>query len=277
MGTIVTYNGTIYTVPAQGESGYGPTMTNFLVDVANSAVTATGTANLTNKILSAPTLNNPTISNPTWSGAITFTSAGVGTLTVSTAGTAPTMATADNSTNIATTAYVQANVSTINTNLTTNYAPKASPALTGTPTAPTATNGTNTTQIATTAFVMTQAFSAVLPNQAGNGGKFVTTDGVNASWAPVASMTYVTSNTTATTGATYLCDTSSAAFNLTLPAKASGLNFSVIDVKGTFATNPVTLVPNGADTIMGTNANCTLNLSGVSFICFNTGTDWRFY
>lgn len=35
------------------------------------------------------------------------------------------------------------------------YAPKASPALTGTPTAPTATSGTNTTQIATTAFVST--------------------------------------------------------------------------------------------------------------------------
>jgi uncharacterized protein YijF (DUF1287 family) len=34
------------------------------------------------------------------------------------------------------------------------YAPKASPALTGTPTAPTATGGTNTTQIATTAYVM---------------------------------------------------------------------------------------------------------------------------
>ena len=42
------------------------------------------------------------------------------------------------------------------TNLTTdlgNKAPKASPALTGTPTAPTADAGTNTTQIATTAFV----------------------------------------------------------------------------------------------------------------------------
>lgn len=35
----------------------------------------------------------------------------------------------------------------------TNYAPIASPALTGTPTAPTATAGTNSTQIATTAFV----------------------------------------------------------------------------------------------------------------------------
>lgn len=40
-----------------------------------------------------------------------------------------------------------------------SYAPKASPALTGTPTAPTAAAGTNTTQIATTAFV-TAAVSA---------------------------------------------------------------------------------------------------------------------
>ena len=38
-------------------------------------------------------------------------------------------------------------------NIASTYAPKASPALTGTPTAPTAAAGTNSTQIATTAFV----------------------------------------------------------------------------------------------------------------------------
>jgi hypothetical protein len=53
--------------------------------------------------------------------------------------TAPTAATATNSTQIATTAFIQAQ--------------KASMALTDTPTAPTATVGTNTTQLATTAFV----------------------------------------------------------------------------------------------------------------------------
>jgi len=58
---------------------------------------------------------------------------------------APTPATADNDTSIATTAFVQANLAL--------YAKLASPALTGTPTAPTATTGTNTTQVATTAFV----------------------------------------------------------------------------------------------------------------------------
>lgn len=42
-----------------------------------------------------------------------------------------------------------------------DYAPKASPALTGTPTAPTATAGTNTTQIATTAFVTNAVTTAI--------------------------------------------------------------------------------------------------------------------
>ena len=53
--------------------------------------------------------------------------------------TAPTASAATDTTQIATTAFVQDQ--------------KASPALTGTPTAPTAATTTNTTQIATTAFV----------------------------------------------------------------------------------------------------------------------------
>jgi hypothetical protein len=36
---------------------------------------------------------------------------------------------------------------------------------------------------ASTAFVAATAFSAALPSQTGNAGKFVTTDGTNASWA----------------------------------------------------------------------------------------------
>lgn len=65
------------------------------------------------------------------------------------------------------------------------YAPLASPAFTGTPTAVTATTGTNTTQIATTAFVQQAAFNNTLPSQTGNAGKYVTTDGTNASWAAI--------------------------------------------------------------------------------------------
>tara|TARA_B100001093_G_scaffold474112_1_gene498550 strand:- start:3373 stop:4887 length:1515 start_codon:yes stop_codon:yes gene_type:complete len=59
-----------------------------------------------------------------------------------TTATAPTATAGDNSTKIATTAFVA-----------TSFATKASPTLTGTPTAPTASATVDTTQIATTAFV----------------------------------------------------------------------------------------------------------------------------
>lgn len=64
----------------------------------------------------------------------------------------------------------------------TGFAPLASPTFTGAPTAPTATVGTSTTQIATTAFVAATGLSTALPGQSGNAGKFITTDGTNASW-----------------------------------------------------------------------------------------------
>jgi hypothetical protein len=86
--------------------------------------------------------------------------------------TAPTVALHNSSTAIATTAYVQNELSSLPTAPVTSFngrtgdvvlttaditgaggAPELSPALTGTPTAPTAAVGTNTTQLATTAFV----------------------------------------------------------------------------------------------------------------------------
>lgn len=72
-------------------------------------------------------------------GALTVTGASA----LNGGGTTTTPATADNSTAIATTAFVKAQA----------YATLASPTLTGTPAAPTAAVNTSTTQIATTAFV----------------------------------------------------------------------------------------------------------------------------
>jgi hypothetical protein len=125
----------------------------------------------------------------------------------------PTKAANDNSTNAASTAYVDAstaaeaairstNDNTLQGNINTEaaariandnallanfalYALLNSPAFTGVPTVPTAAAGTSTTQIASTAFVVATAFSAALPGQGGNAGKFVSTDGVNAYWADV--------------------------------------------------------------------------------------------
>ena len=77
----------------------------------------------------------------------------VGTGSLSMGSIAATTATAgDNSTAVATTAFVQGEIA--------DFASLASPALTGTPTAPTAAGGTNTTQIATTEFV-TSAVAAI--------------------------------------------------------------------------------------------------------------------
>jgi hypothetical protein len=76
--------------------------------------------------------------------------------------TAPTQTAADSSTKLATTAFVQTEL--------TSYAPKASPTFTGTVTIPTATVGDNTTKAASTAFVKTaidNATSTGLPTTGG--------------------------------------------------------------------------------------------------------------
>jgi hypothetical protein len=71
---------------------------------------------------------------------------------------ATTQAANDNSTKVATTAFVMTEVGDYLTTSTaaSTYAPLASPTLTGTPAGPTAAADTNTTQLATTAFVMTE-------------------------------------------------------------------------------------------------------------------------
>ena len=76
----------------------------------------------------------------------------------------------------------------------------ASPAFTGTPTAPTASTGTNTTQVATTAFVQQTSFNNALPFQTGNAGKYVTTDGTNASWATIPAQVYPSAGLAISTG-----------------------------------------------------------------------------
>lgn len=71
---------------------------------------------------------------------------------------APTAAPGTNTTQLATTAFVDA-ARVILVAVDALKAPLASPALTGTPTAPTATLGTNSTQLATTAFVLANGSS----------------------------------------------------------------------------------------------------------------------
>jgi hypothetical protein len=85
-----------------------------------------------------------------WTSCTGVTST-TGTTALGTGSTVPTPSTSDNSTKIATTAYVQAQ----------GYVPLASPAFTGTPVAPTQSTSDNSTDIATDAFVKNQAYASL--------------------------------------------------------------------------------------------------------------------
>lgn len=109
------------------------------------------------------------IAGQAWTGSHTF----------------PTQTQGDNSTKAATTAYAD----TIKTYGTATYAPLAGATYTGahdftagTTTVATQSAGDATTKAASTAFVSATAFSAALPGQTGNAGKYVTTNGTTASW-----------------------------------------------------------------------------------------------
>lgn len=162
-------------VTVTGGANFGAVSTSVTPAAGNSTTAIATTAFVQGELTAyAPK------SNPTFTGTVTV----------------PTPAAGNNSTAAASTAFVQSTVPTaVTTLLNSTYAPLASPALTGVPTAPTAPLGTNTTQVATTAFVQTQAFNGALPGQLGNAGKFVTTDGTQASWADVTQYTVLPSQT----------------------------------------------------------------------------------
>lgn len=120
------------------------------------------------------------IAGQAWTGTQNFTGATV---------TAPTKAALDNTTNVATTAYTDAAVSTAVAGQLN------SPAFTGTPTAPTAAVATATSQLATTLFVSNAVgASGALPAQPGGTTIYnLQSVGSVASWAvPAKGRTYFT-------------------------------------------------------------------------------------
>jgi hypothetical protein len=171
---------------------------NWTVDASNSATNyvradkmdaemngfATGLSNCMTRDGEAPPLANLPMGNYKFTGlgqgavagdSLSWDQIFSGTVTLSAtynvtgALTVPTQAYGTSSTLAASTAFVA-----------TNYAPLASPALTGTPTAPTAPVGANTNQLATMAALQQQAFAGVLPAQsAGTAGQFPQSQGAS--------------------------------------------------------------------------------------------------
>lgn len=143
----------------------------------------------------------------------------------------------------------------------TTIALTGNPTFTGVPAAPTAAPGTNTTQIATTAFVIGTAFSTALPNQAGNAGKFITTDGTTASWSDISLTSNVTGILPVANGGT---GASSLAANAVLigngtsavTSVAPGASGNILQSNGTSWVS-VAAGPSGATLSNDTTTNAT--------------------
>ena len=175
--------------------------------------------------------------------------------------TAPTAAQGTNTTQIATTEFVNAEIAAD----TAVKAPIASPTFTGVPAGPTAAQGTNTTQLATTEFVNAEiaadiAGKADIASPTFTGTPTAPTATYNAA-SPSTTLQlatheyleqaipqriyYTSAATTGNTLATYnnyTTDTSSAAYSVTLPATPSvGAHIRVMDAAGTWNTNNLTI------------------------------------
>lgn len=89
----------------------------------------------------------------------------------------------------------------------------------------------------------------------------------------------LSSSTTVTSNTLNWCDTTSAAFTLTLPASPiQGDIVRVVDVSSTFNTNNLTIGRNG-NPIQGDAANMTVATQGAAFdlIFYNASKGWRLF
>lgn len=121
-------------------------------------------------------------------------------------------------------------------------------------TVPTATAGDSSNKPASTAFAAALSFASALPGQAGNSGRFVTTDGTTASWgSAVGAASIISTNTAAQNGGFYIL---TATLTLTLPASpVAGDWVTVVNRSGT--TTPI--VGRNGKNIMGLAEDMTLN------------------
>jgi len=82
-----------------------------------------------------------------------------------------------------------------------------------------------------------------------------------------------TSGFTAVAGEGYFCNTTSAAFTMTLPAGTLGDEISFVDYAGTFDTNTLTVAPNGAEKIQGVAASLTVSVErAANTLVYTDGT-----
>jgi len=86
-------------------------------------------------------------------------------------------------------------------------------------------------------------------------------------------VTSVTTTHTAGSETVMLCDATSGAFTVTLPASAGVANRRYSIKKIDSSANAVTIQGNGAETIDGSNT-ISLNVQNKSYTLVNNGTSW---
>ena len=150
--------------------------------------------------------------------------------------TAPTANIGTNTTQLATTAFVNAEIA----GDTANLAPLNSPALTGTPTAPTAAVTTNTTQLATTAFVNAEIANDA-PTKTGGGASGTWGIGISGNAATATNATNATNATTAVTQSFGTNNTSIATTAFVQAALQAVYPIGSVYINATSASSPATL------------------------------------
>jgi hypothetical protein len=119
-----------------------------------------------------------------------------------------------------------------------------------------------------------------LPTQTSNSGKYLTTDGSNASWASITTGLQVTAiktaNYTAAVNDLIRANTTSGAFTITLPASpADGATIGILDMYSLFGTNALTVVPGAGATIESdTSVVLDVNHTYAEFIYSASTTNW---
>lgn len=164
-------------------------------------------------------------------------------------------------------------------------------------------NAVDNQDAATRADVISAGLSSALPGQSGNAGKFVTTDGSNASWEyplpaqssstdgavlvgsatdgseawrqPVPTQADITADTTLTARyEPYRVDSSGGVITLTLPASPAEGDALWVEAGQSAATNKITFARNGS-TIMGLSEDMECETDNITIKFQYKGGDWK--
>ena len=253
---------------AAGASGAGPTLSSTGSSDSNIDINITpaGTGDVV--------LGADTVKVGDAAAAATLTSNGAGTLTVTTGGTTDLVLSTNSGTNSSTVTITDgaAGDVTVLPNGAGDFVIAGNSGNAGRLVLGPDTDDTGSFVASFTPGVLTESTNYVLPlADAGTSGDALTSNASGVlSWTTMSGGTswqaVITADpATATAGEGYFCNTTSAAFTVSLPAGTIGDEISIIDYAGTFDTNNLTVAPNGSEKIEGTAANLTVAVERAAF------------